>query len=59
MKFVSFNRQNLNWRLSGCRYIDGGNIATEKIGRTVQALMNEQAGQGQQTSQKTENMRKL
>jgi len=38
------------------RYIDGGNIATEKIGRTVQALMNEQAGQGATVVEKLRQM---
>lgn len=28
------------------RYLDGGNAATDRLGHTVKALMNEQAGQG-------------
>ena len=30
------------------RYLDGGNAATERLGQTVKALMNEQAGQGRE-----------
>eukprot|EP00435_Cladocopium_sp_Y103_P068442 s818_g31.t1 len=38
------------------RYLDGGNAATDRLGHTVKALMNEQAGQGATVVEKLRQM---